>query len=78
MNLTIKDLPESLHSKLKAKAEETGRSLNKLVIYTLEQNFASQKIDEKQWLERVRNRRKKMNFSVDEESLNEAKRSGRA
>jgi plasmid stability protein len=36
MNITLKELPDTLHLKLKERAEANGRSLNKEVIAMLE------------------------------------------
>ncbi len=43
--LTLKDLPIDLHRKLKARAEQNGRSLNREVIECLEASFRAERID---------------------------------
>ena len=43
--LTLKDLPVDLHRKLKARAEQNGRSLNREVIECLEASFGAAVID---------------------------------
>ena len=35
-NITLKDVPDDLHQRLRAAAVETGRSLNKLILTLLE------------------------------------------
>lgn len=78
MNMTLKDVPDSLHQRLREAAAESGRSLNKLVLHTLEQAFCPQKSDRIALLERIRNRRRDMKMNVDSHSLANAIENGRS
>lgn len=78
MNLTLKNVPDSLHNKLREAAAESGRSLNKFVLHTLEQTFCAQKSDRIALLERIRIRRREMKLNVDDQSLSKAIDDGRS
>jgi plasmid stability protein len=43
--LTVKDLPVDLHRRLKKRAAQNGRSLNREVIESLEASFGVERID---------------------------------
>jgi len=45
MNITIKDLPADVHRRLKERAEESGRSLNKMIVHLLASETRPRKID---------------------------------
>lgn len=77
MNITIKDIPEKLHTVLKTQAEENGRSLNKEILYCLSKVCIPTKTDRKELLTNIRARRRKLDIQIDDESLNLAKRKGR-
>lgn len=72
MNITVKDVPEDLHSRLKEAAEETGRSLNKLILVTLEHSFTSKRTSRPAMIRRIRSRRDKMESILDDSTLQAA------
>ena len=78
VNVTLKDVPESLHRRLREAAEESGRSLNKLILYTLEREFCSHKSDREVLIERIRTRREVMKAWLEDETLEHAIEEGRA
>ena len=45
MNITVKDIPPSLHRKLKTQAAANKRSLNMEIIAVLESSLQSRKLD---------------------------------
>lgn len=77
MNVTLKDIPEKLHIRLREKAEESGRSLNKFIIYTLEKAYTPSKMDRPHLLKKIQAERNAMDVWIDDESLKEAKENGR-
>jgi len=77
MNVTVKDVPKELHERLRVVADETGRSLNKLILITLERALVPQKTDRKVLLQRIRGRREKMDSILDDTSLVSAIKGGR-
>lgn len=77
MNITIKDIPERLHTILRAQAEENGRSLNKQILYCLSKVCIPTKADRKELLDSIRTRRNSLDIHVDDESLNLAKQKDR-
>lgn len=77
MNMTLKDVLDSLHQRLREVAEESGCSLNKLVLHTLERAFCVHKSDRTALSERIRLRREDMNVWIDDQSLASAIEDGR-
>ena len=55
--LTLKALPAELHRRLKARAEQNGRSLNREVIECLERTFEVERIDDEALSEKARRAR---------------------
>ncbi len=78
MNITLKNVPESLHKRLREAADENGRSLNKLILLTLEQTFCAHKSDRDALLQRIRLRRNAMNVWIDDQSIEAAIEEGRS
>ena len=78
MNLTLKDVPEALHQRLREAAENSGRSLNKLVIHTLEQSFCARQSDRTALVDRIRRRRQGMQVWLDDQTLESAIAEGRS
>jgi plasmid stability protein len=76
-SITLKDVPDDLHERLRAAAEASGRSLNKLILTTLERSLGPRRIDRPDLLERIRSRRVTMNCVLDDDLLHEAIREGR-
>ncbi len=79
MNLTIKDVPEPLHRKLKSQAAANKRSLNGEVTHILEQAVESQPRDVESILADIRKIHARLNVPpLTEEFLQAAKRHGRS
>ena len=76
-NITLKDVPEDLHERLRVAAEASGRSLSKLILTTLERSLGPRRIDRLDLIERIRNRRATMDRILDDGLLEEAIREGR-
>ena len=77
MNITVKDVPQDLHERLRQVADQSGRSLNKLILYTLEQSVSPRKIDRRDLLSRIRRRRDDMSAWLEDEPLRAAIQEGR-
>jgi hypothetical protein len=70
MNITIKDVPKPVYQRLKKAAAQSGRSMNKFVIYTLERTlFPVVRKDRAELLESIRRQREAMPFSLDVETM---------
>jgi plasmid stability protein len=78
MNITVKDVPKALHERLRTTAVRTGRSLNKQILFTLEQAVSPRKTDRIALLNRIQRRRCAMSLWIDDESLRNAIDDGRA
>ncbi len=77
-NLTIKNIPEPLVQKLKARAAARRRSLNLEVITCLERVVQSVPIDPESFLARARRlRRTPTNFRLTDKALAQLKAAGR-
>jgi hypothetical protein len=77
-NITLKDMPDDLHKRLRAAAEETGRSLNKMILVLLETAIGPHKSDRLVLLDRIRARRSTLRCFVNDATLEEAIEEGRA
>ena len=77
MNITLKDVPQDLHERLRQIADQSGRSLNKLILYTLEQSVRPQKIDRHGLLSRIKRRRAGMSAWLEDDALRAAIQQGR-
>ncbi len=76
--ITIKNIPEALYSRLKRKASEHRRSLNKEVITCLEQSTGSVPLDPETFLARARELRTLVKGPpLTERRLWQLKRAGR-
>lgn len=76
--LTIKNLPETLHKRLKESAVQHRRSINSEAITCLESVLVGKRMDPREFLARVDARRKRMpRVYFTEEFLREAKNAGR-
>jgi plasmid stability protein len=76
--LTIKKLPLRVHQRLKQRAAQRRRSINKEAIECLERALMSTPIDPEEFLARVRERRKTLSrVWVTEKDLKRAKEWGR-
>jgi hypothetical protein len=77
MNITIKEVPKELHERLREVADETGRSLNKLILVTLERALVPRKADRRALMQRIRTRRGTMDSILDDATLARAIQGGR-
>jgi len=77
MNITIKEVPDELHQKLRQRARMHGRSLNKEVITILETMVNPVPRGSRDLLRQISERRNKMDSIVKEEELKEIIEEGR-
>jgi len=76
--LTIKNLPDGLYQRLKARAEEHRRSLNSEVIVCLEQSLGTQRLDPETFLKSAQKLRRRLkSIHLTDRELSDAKRAGR-
>ena len=76
--LTIKNVPEKLHKRLKESAAQHRRSINSEAITCLESVLVGKSVDPKEFLAHVDARRKRMpGIYLTEEFLRDAKNEGR-
>ncbi len=78
MNVTLKEFPADLHSRLKALAEGSGRSLNRQIIYLLDAATSPRKVDDSDLLHRIKTNRQGIDGRIDQEFLEHAVSDGRA
>ena len=77
VNITLKDIPKGLHERLRATAKRTGRSLNKQILFTLDQAISPKKTSRAALLDRIQRRRDEMTLCFDDKSLQDAINDGR-
>ena len=76
--LTIKNVPEKLHKRLKESAAQHRRSINSEAITCLESVLEGKRVDPREFLARVDARRKRMpRMYITDEFLRAAKNEGR-
>ena len=75
--ITLKNLPDELHERLKKRAAQNRRSLNNEVIACLEGTAAMESRDTDRFLAEARALRKTIGGYLTEKQLNRYKRSGR-
>ncbi|PYV27220.1 MAG: plasmid stability protein [Acidobacteria bacterium] len=76
--LTIKNVPEKLHKRLKQSAAQHRRSVNSEAIACLERTLLSTRIDPEEFLARARALRERTpNLYVTADDLRKAKNEGR-
>lgn len=75
--LTLKDVPADLHRRLKARAEQNGRSLNREVIECLEASFRPEVIDVEGLIEQARAIRRSLEHRLSDQEITRLKRQGR-
>ncbi len=78
MNITLKNIPNSLHAILKDKAVEHGRSLSKEIISTLESSVLPKKIQNEDFLDQVRKNRRKLKLRQTISKIESAIQDGRS
>ena len=75
--ITIKNIPESVHRSLKARAEAHGRSLNKEIIATLEGTLHGAPIDAEAIGQRARAVRETLGVYMTQKDMTALKNAGR-
>lgn len=76
--LTIKNVPERLHKRLRECAAQHRRSINSETICCLEKVLGAHRVDPKKFLAEVQARQKRMPYvNLTEEFLRAAKNEGR-
>ena len=76
--ITIRNVPEDLHERLKVRAAQNRRSLNAEVLHALEQTVQVVREDPATYLDRIRSLRKKTSkLRLTDELLREARDQGR-
>lgn len=76
--MTIKNIPEDLHARIKESASEHGRSMNNEVIYLLKRACHGRRIDVERFLDEAEAIRTKFVLPpLTDEVLSGAKREGR-
>ena len=78
MNVTLKEFPPDLHSRLKSLAEESGRSLNRQIVYLLDASTSPRKVDDSDLLHRIKANRQRIGGRIDMKFLEQAISDGRA
>jgi len=77
VNFTIKNIPPSIHKKLKRMAKQHHRSINSEILAQLESAVGKKSIEIDPFLREVRRLREKAAVFVSEEDLQKYKRQGR-
>ena len=75
--ITLKDIPDDLHQKLRRRAEVHGRSLNKEIIASLEQVTSPKRMELPEYLSRVKRLHNQIDFKVTTHSIQKAIEAGR-
>ncbi len=75
--LTLKDIPPELHSRIRARAQATGRSLNKEILACLEQATTPRRLNVSEYLSRVELIHEQIDFDVTLDKIQEAIETGR-
>ena len=77
-SITLKDVPEKLHRKLKTRARKSGRSLNREAIACLEEAVRDDdKLSTEEWLEKVRELRERSPLYLTDADIKRGKEWGR-
>lgn len=78
MNITLKEVPETLHRKLRERAMANKRSLNSEALYVLEKAVSPEPVNVDEMLANVRRLRGRIHGpKLTEATLREAKSGGR-
>lgn len=77
MNITVKDVPKDLHKRLREAADLSGRSLNKLILHTLDHCFTPKEVDRGRLATRIRERREGLSVWLEDSGLRAAIEEGR-
>lgn len=77
-NITLKQVPESLHTAIKKEAERNGRSLNKEILYRLEQTLNMSGVPSEEILAQAQRVRENLGVYLTQADLDTFKHEGRA
>lgn len=77
-SVTIKNIPESIYKKLKARAKSNHRSINGEIMSVLAHEVDDHDLNVEEFLKRAEEIRKKINIHVTDEELIAYKNQGRA
>lgn len=76
-SITVRNIPERVHKKLKQRSELFRRSLNSEIIACLEEALLPNKLEVEQILAKSKMIRDNLNFEITLDELEEAKDTGR-
>lgn len=74
MNISLKDVPNELHEKIKERAKRSHRSVNSEIIYLLETIVEPQKIDYENEIVAIKTLRKNFKSTINDDELSRIKR----
>lgn len=77
VSLTLKDIPDALHQRLREQATAHGRSLNKEIIASLEQVIAPRRVHIPAYLSRIEQLHRQIDFKVTLDDIQQAVETGR-
>ena len=77
VSMTLKNIPDELHRRLRERAEAHGRSLNKEILASLEQVAYARRITVPDYLSRVERVHRQIDFQVTFDEIQKAIESGR-
>lgn len=77
VNITLKNIPDELHARLKAQAERNRRSLNAEAIVCLERGLGTGSVDAGELRERLRMVRERAGGYLTDNMVEAARREGR-
>jgi plasmid stability protein len=75
--VTLKGMPETLHHRLKTRAREHQRSLNKEILSCLEAAVSAHRIDPQTWLARAAAARSQVHGRIKDSDLKAWREAGR-
>ncbi|MEM6822703.1 MAG: hypothetical protein AAF558_12280 [Verrucomicrobiota bacterium] len=78
MNVTLKEFPSDLHSRLKSMAESNGRSLNRQIIHLLDLAASPKRTDDTGLLHRIQLNRQRSGSTISQKFLHDAIDEGRS
>jgi plasmid stability protein len=76
-NLTLKDVPPDLHARLRARAEQHHRSLNREAIACLEAAVLAERVDVKELLAKAAAARRRVRPGMSPSTIRRLVRTGR-
>jgi len=77
LDIILKKIPNGLHRRLRKLADQSGRRLNMIVLFTLEQSVQLRRVDRATLVGRIQKRRSRMDAWLEDEPLRTAVQEGR-